>query len=540
MVNKERKRLGAIPTPIPIVDFIVSEIMSSIDKNEVTRLNILDTSVGDGRFLFAYNQALKSEEQLQTQINYFGIDINHDSIEIAQIEKHSQKNPSQFHFRSGNSLLGFLKIPKLSSKLSKSDFDNLFIQEFGLERFIKAEELKKMNLFHWGLELPAVFEDGGFDIIIGNPPFGANYPRVLKNVFKHLYKAIDPEIESYLLFIERSIDLLKNKGFLGLIVPNNLATNQRYEKIRKLLVENGKILKFLNIQGQVFPQVHIDSCILIYQKEIQKELIKKHKICFRNFYINKAGYLEEFKSCDLIDQSSINKNHFNILIPVNSFNGKKILDKISKTSTSLDSFVKITRGIELGYNSIYTSHKKLNENYVPLLAGRNVKKYQITGIKRYIEFDSTNKAIFKDKNVYTQPRKILLRRIGHNLIGTIDSEQNFCVCDVYIISIKEENKDLNLNYLIAIINSSLMEYYFTNKYVNLKKIFPKISLTTIKTLPIPNVFRNYNEIVDLVAKLMKTSQSHLRRNNILNQIDYLVFLEYGLDKNERMYIHSQI
>ena len=529
--------LGVFPTPKYVVSQINSHVLQLLREQILPSLSnsyirVLDNSVGDGRFLFdfARNWINMHEAVLNLpEIQLYGVDINPKSIEKCNIKLRSFKGNDQikFIFNQGNSLLGYINKPK-----DISEFDSIEIIN---RKFIDDHDLKDIEdipeLFHWFYEVKDGEEGKGFDVCLGNPPFGIKFSPALKKIFKKLYISLDPEVESYILFVERSISLLRDKGILALLIPNNFATNLRYKKFRKYLLDNLELKKIINLDYSVFSNVSVETCILIGVKKPSSDEFSGNKIEF-SFFKKETG-LSEIGTRSQDEIRTSDQLHIGFFSP-SSYSD--IIERIRCRSILLGDIVFINRGIELGFRSKVTSDEKITSQSVKLVAGRNIHPFTLEGPIRYIQFDSSNKRIYKDRSIYEKP-KILLRRIGHKLISVYDPNNLFCVCDVYILSMKPEWKHIPETYLVSLLNSSVLNFYLNQQFRSVKKIFPKIPIKYLKQLPviIPGSVEEINEIANL-ASIIDASSDQSK----LQTIDTKVFEIYSLKERDKVRVETYL
>jgi len=507
-VKKSVNIFGVVPTPPHFVDLMINLILETKtfwDSQKSSEIFILDSSVGDGRFLFEFAKSWLNSRDQSYQITLHGLDIKQESIDRCKTSKNKFPANSNIclSFKTGNALIG----------------DHKYAGENVTDDLVPIPSTP----FHWNKEWPS---PEGYDICLGNPPFGLSFTPEEKKYFKHRYRSVDPEVESYLLFVERSVELLKEGGLLTFLIPNNFATNYRYQEFRNFLFENMAIQKIIMLKDKVFTEVAVETCILVGYKDTQPVKEKQQMIEFSEYSKNE-GFSKLHK--DRQDKLWEEDNRF--LVPLKSSNYKKILKAIARGTTSLGEIVSISRGIELGFNSDLTSDIE-NSSLVPLVAGRNIHKFFIDEKIRFIKFDRNQKRIYKDIKLYNQS-KILLRRIGHSLIAAYDPNNLFCVCDVYILTLRPEWSDLNLRYIELILNSSLLTFYLNHRYLSVKNLFPKIPIRYLKQLPVKipqntpfeKTMNRYLEGIDRSGQLEE-------KKELIEEMDHFIYKTYKLTDDQ--------
>jgi type I restriction-modification system DNA methylase subunit len=274
--KSKRKAQGIYYTPKYIVDFLLDEsleeLISQRSKNQ--NIRILDPACGSGSFLIAAYDRLISAENKSSQVSLYdsfdilqhslyGVDIDEQAVEVAQL----------------NLLLKALVektlLPTLQQNIQHGN-SLIFGQPIELQDLF-GKEIYENKPFNYEVEMPKVFSDGGFDLVIGNPPYvfarGGSFNNNVKGFFKDHYQVAQYQLNTYALFIERAFQLLRNGGYLAFIVPNTWLTIQSYSGLRKFLLENTSSLKVINIHDQVFSAANVDTCLLIAKKGENSEVI---------------------------------------------------------------------------------------------------------------------------------------------------------------------------------------------------------------------------------------------------------------------------
>ena len=468
-------------------------------RNWLLELTICDPSCGSGAFL---NQSLdflikehRYVDELQSKLfgdslvlsdiensilenNLFGVDINEESVEITKLSlwlRTAQPNR------------------KLNSLSSNIKCGNSLIDEP-----IEGVE----NYFKWEQEFPKVFEKGGFDVVIGNPPYVISKKVEYYENYYSTFKCKD----LYAYFYEKGLKILKPKGLMGLITPSSFLTNIGFISLRELLIKY-HIEYIIDLESNVFSDASVDSSIVII-----------HNIFSENQSIKCSGPNFVFKQINKELFRRLDSIIFNIYINPNSL---LLSDKISNENKIFDDYINFSRGIEFGFKSEKVIKTKESEDFKPLLCGGNISKYQINFQNSYVKHDINNSSIYKSSSIY-ENEKILVKRIGNTIIGCYDGNKYYNVCDVYNLQLKGKD-NYSIKVINGILNSRLINFYFDTKFKSLKKLFPKIPIQNLKLLPIPN-FSNINQnnlhnAVDLILKqniqfvdCIKKFQRTLQRN----------------------------
>lgn len=573
-----RKAGGVYYTPEYIVDYIVAntvgEAIRGKTPDEIVNIKILDPACGSGSFLLgAYKYLLNYHKEyflknktkkymgsryeiidesgnlalwVRKQIlinNIFGVDIDSNAVEVAKLSLLLKSFEDSFNVNEygQGSLLNEKILPSLDNNIKCG---NSLIGNDFYESHLDLDDaaLYKINCFDWNSKFRDIMKTGGFDVVIGNPPWGASFDESSKGYIKNNYNHSDIEIESYILFIEKGIKNLSSNGYLGLIMPSNLFTNIRYFSIRKFILENCKINTLIDLGSGIFKSVAADSGIIISNKNIDSNNII-------NAFVGNIQGLENIKY-NLYKQSDfVNNNNYIFNIYIRDID-KKIAEKIKDGKVELKNFVSFARGIEFGYSSKYVMNNKENDLYKPIVAVRCIQRYFIHFENKFIEFNEKDKSNFKSKDIY-EKEKILLRRIGNKLIASIDFDKYYNLCDIYNLLLKDDT-NINLKYLLSIINSKLMSYYLDIEFKSAKKIFPKIPIANLEKLPIKNlnlddkqdkeIYDKLVNLVDNIIDLNKKLSSEKNPNTIemLNTriqavdaaIDKIVYSLYNLTDDE--------
>jgi type I restriction-modification system DNA methylase subunit len=389
-----RKKQGIYYTGTFIVDFIVRNSLGELLKDKSIQkedVRILDPACGSGSFLIKaydimyekYRQAEQYSKDSQTGLdldfgtgspftikakiikeNIFGVDLDKQAVEISQLNL-------------------LLKITEKGHRLP-------ILQENILcgNSLIEDKNIALDKAFAWNDNFSEILKVGGFDAIIGNPPYifarDNKFSEDEKQYFYQNYTLGKYQLNSYLLFIEKSINLLKDGGHFGFIVPNTWQTIDSYLPFRKFLFETMSDIKIVNIPKKVFLDANVETSIIIFKKTPQSNknltlfVFKENK--FEKVYEGHSSVLNEnyIVRFDLGSVETIHKT-------------KGIMGKIKSSSIKLDDISTVKSGLkayevgkgkplqteEMKNNRVYHSKTKIDDSYLRYLNGEDVDRYQI-------------------------------------------------------------------------------------------------------------------------------------------------------------------
>lgn len=330
----------------------------------------------------------------------------------------------------------------------------------------------------------------GFDIVIGNPPYGITFSEKEIIYFREKYKVVAGHSEAYYLFIESGILSLKENGVLSYITPNAWLSNKYASGVRNWLLNNTKLNVLINLNKKfVFENAGVEAAIFILTNS------KNNKI-FSTIVGNDIKEEGLYK----FDYSVWHTNEFfNISF---SSNPKEnlIVQGVQDTPFKMSDLLDISNGFkpyQVGYglnlkneilteedvqNKIYHSKTKIGKDYKPQLKGKNISKYYYDFTEGYIKWG--NWLMSPKDERYFENKKILIRQItGETLIAAIDDDDFYADQTMYI-AIGYLPSLVSLEYCLAIFNSKILGFYFRKFYSEEDSLFPKIKVNELKNLPI--------------------------------------------------------
>ncbi|MCX6702835.1 MAG: N-6 DNA methylase, partial [Candidatus Wolfebacteria bacterium] len=232
-----------------------------------------------------------------------------------------------------NSLDGKMKLPYLTDNI-KCGNSLISGTDVELKKYFGSNYRDKKP-FNWEEEFPDVFKNGGFDVIIGNPPWGAGMESVDKSFYKENFVAGKGIIDTFALFVEKSMKLLSGVGRLGFILPDIILIKD-YPQIRKLILENSLITN-IYYTGMAFHGVNLDSVVFIAEKEKSEERRNENNI--KVLIDNEENEIKQKLFLENTDYK------FNLHFSDNTLSLKKKLDE---QSVKLGNILEIHEGIHSG------------------------------------------------------------------------------------------------------------------------------------------------------------------------------------------------
>jgi len=494
--QEDRKDSGQYYTPNKVVDFIIENIEIQLSKNK--DLKILDPACGSGQFLMrAYNK-------LFTEYKKIGVNDNtaHKNI----VEKH---------------LFG-IDIDPIACVLTKANLvlKNPFV---AVETNIFTNNFLKKD---YGLIDPDPFQEiyKQFDFVVGNPPWGAALSRNEKKYFEKYYKIGEVGLNTFTLFLERSLDFLKEQGRLGFLMPEAYLKIKVHQPSRKQLLSNGEI-KLLAISGDIFKKVYAPSLVLIFEKS--KKINRNHQISVQEGVFN--GGITESK----IPQSFFETTPDNIFNVHFSDLSTKVIQHIDSLDNKyLKDNTLFILGIVTGNNEKYLLPKKLSKEYEPIIVGKDLRKFRIDFGGNYFVYDKKILQQVGPRDYYEKPEKLIYKFIGKNLAFAYDNQKRFNLNNANAIVPNIPN--LNIKYILGILNSELIQFYYSKLFFTVR-----VLRSNLERLPILNATKlQQDKVISLVEKIEKSNDKGYTK--VLEQLNDYIFNIYKIDNKRKDYIMEEL
>lgn len=569
--KSKRKSGGIYYTPKHIVDFIVYQTLNGhlAQKSfkELLKLKILDPACGSGTFLIAAFELLvhhakkalrkdsldNSELRRLFQNCIFGVDKDERACDIAKL------NLSLELARKGS------KLPRFDNNIVC--YDSIVSDKQVAGR--KAADLKRVFAHK-------------FDFIVGNPPYGDYFAKEEKAFILSKYKeTFSGHVDIFLPFFEISRDLLDKNGRLGYIVPHVFLDYPQFRALREFILRHFTVSTLVKTYG-VFQDPIVDNSIIVYERpsKLSKSFMGADVADHNKLA---ASVLEE------LDYSQLTTDKF-ILTPADI----NILSRKYQNTVPLSSVLEVCQGITTGGDDIFfltkSALKELGLNRLPFvrkaIVGTNVRPFRLFYDDTYLLYLNSKYGIslnkfpelqdylhpFKtklskkretqqgklpwfclhwprDEMIFKQP-KILIRQTASSIIGAFDDSGYLSLDSTHVLNVspyfnvKAYSVSDILRIVLAILNSSFMLHYYTQRINEQGKIYPQVKKAVIESFPLPlieksavfdELHQKTVELIDCTTLVDSTATEDRDRSaarkeatRLMSEMDDMVFELYEI------------
>ncbi|MCH8047939.1 MAG: N-6 DNA methylase [Planctomycetes bacterium] len=606
-----KKAGGVYYTPTYIVDYIVKNTLGKLleDKSaaQADKLRVLDPACGSGSFLivayqylldwyrehYAEHDPAKWSKGRQPRIyqgpdgswrltsgerkrillgNIHGVDIDFQAVEVTKLSLLLKVLEGESEESLGRQFKLFHKeraLPDLASniKCGNSLIGPDFYDNRQLELFDEDERLR-INVFDWKTEFPKIMKRGGFDVVIGNPPYvdiKALPDSHVKYIFGN-YHAANNRINLFATFIERCLQLIHDSHFrLSMIVPTAVLAQTSYADLRRMILDNFSLCNIVRLPNESFGSaagdVKVDTVILVITNSTKEASLTE--------IIGYAGY-------DRIVEIDANQAHLHEQVRQDRWKGQEgcvwsintsdrdeeIIRKCEEDSIPVSDCVEFCLGLTpydkyKGHSQTQIKERAFHstsckdETFKKLLAGKDVRRYRIDwNGKDWISYGPWLGAPRQQK--FFTEKRILVKQIidwtDRRIWASVTDEELYNTQNAFNL-LKKDDRDLE--FILGVLNSRLMTFYHRKKYLDeFKMRFQKILIKDCRCLPIPRgISSKYQTRCDAIAALVTQmlslqgsddaaatphEQTALQRqiDATDRRIDALVYQLYGLSDGE--------
>ena len=582
--NELRKKEGIYYTPRYIVDYIIAHTVSEKIKpilgeakallaymnfkgahakiRELQHIKVLDAAMGSGSFLLrafdtfvaayaGYNaecdritrergqnsgmlfdapadlpEAVDHIGMHVASENIFGVDLDDSAVEVAKLNIWMRLMIAEKDFiretlrtrRNGAKALSLL--PTLANNLKRGN------------SLIDDPAVAGDAVFNWQQQFPDIMARGGFDCVIGNPPYiftrDQGFTEEEKDFFYKRYHNQSSQLNSFALFIERGHELIVPSGSLGFITPNNWLTIDTFAPLRKFLVESVCDLSLINNLDRVFADADVDTALVLFKKGHPTRLVAGEMLGEQITFIQDVS-LSLVKPPAFIIQIGLLKDS----------RSQAMLEKIESRSKPLSDFCKVSTGLKAyqtgkGKPSQTDEHKqrrvfhatsKVNATYGKYLDGVDVGRYTLNWSGEYLSYGDW--LAEPRKSVPFSGERLLVRQIPSappRMINGVFTAEKF-YNDINSMVLFSSQEGVSLKYLLGLLNSRLVSFWFQKTFDKLqRKIFPQFKVAELASFPILPVDvsksggrEKHSKVVALVDEMLEASENSRRFAPLLSK-----------------------
>lgn len=522
-----RKQNGVFYTPPETVDLILDEALDGwceANPNEVPR--VLEPACGAGIF------ALGVVEKLYCKLtgeNVAGGKIQAmlcDAIRINDIDRNA------------------LAIASMCFARKLSDLGGTSTREFR----INATANDFLDVAAWSEHLEVGDGESGYDVIVGNPPYVSYYARgsqgisdVRREEWSRHFISAKGRVNTYLLFIEMAIKLLRPGGRLGFIIPNTFLIMKSYERLRRHALDACHLRYIADLSMGVFPGAEVPCCVVVLEKRGPLELALDHpvKVLRRSEH---SGAEEA-----LMDSGRFRK------LPYFMFNVGldratcEIIDQMESGAEQLKMFVDIRDGINpANIKGKMVSEEREGPAYKPVLVGKDIKPFSLEWSGLFVNYDASavdkskgEYCFLREERIFLAEKKLVNRQTARRLIAALDDEQYYALNSCHLTLIEDDR--LDIMYLLSLYNSDLLNFYYSAVFRDTEKVFPQVKTANVEKLPLkfgdPECLAR---IVSVACEMSRPVVGEASRSSLMDKLEKAVASVYGLTDKQANFMRERV
>ena len=527
------RKNGVVYTPEILSDYVAAKTLQYFRADQEyrpnVRVSVVDPACGDGKLLSSVSKLFPVKDG-NRRVTVCGVDIDDKAIKSCEKNLAFLGKTVELILVRANALN-----PTTARSLSLLDADS---RGHGWNPIFAKASVKE-----------------GFDILIANPPWGADISEYQEDLDANQYRSLRGQFDSFELFVELALRIVRPGGYFSFIIPDSIL-NHGKSAIRNLLVSSTEIKFIARLGEKIFPKVN-RGCVVIICKNapaLKASLVDCFRLPSKERTMILSGKLS-FSQAETIHAHQVPQKRFagnrqkQFDIDVRE-SETALLDKFRSGSGTLADALSCTRGVELGssgeimrcskcstwaplserdsftcpncgnkYNpqtaqkERMTTEKRVSGS-VPFVTGSDLKRYSSVASKWII---LGKKGInYKRMSIYDPP-KILIRKTGVGLTASLDYTSALTNQVVYILR-KKNDSEPDLEFFIGLINSRAYYFFLVKSFGELEwKSHPYLIQSQILGLPLPDLSSERNK--KIIAKIVSLLRPALKKGRPSQQVD---------------------
>ncbi len=398
------------------------------------------------------------------------------------------------------------------------------------------KDIEKIRPFNFEISFCEALSDNGFDFIIGNPPYinVENLEDEELAFYMKFYETSLKRFDIYIAFIEKSILLLKEGGLLGFIIPYPFLTQDYGQKLRKYILDNCKIINIYNLfKTNVFEGVAVKNIVLIIEK--CSDQAQRNGNIISVYDGNKTDKIKQKEFYEIPEN----------MYRIDAFSKKTIgiINKIKENSINLGKVAIASWGARGVPVEQFHLDNKINDFCKKMIKGKNISRYKLDWADKWLLYDKTKLYRPAFEELFESEKIFISKVTGVEGIKAVYDNKKYysddslsCVILKYNIENKDKSflgkrkiniekndielsREYSLKFLLGLINSKLINFYFNNFLGYNLNVYPE-SIEQIPIIKLNNTNKDLVvEIISLVEKILSLNESKSNRENEIQAVD---------------------
>lgn len=596
-----RKAGGVYYTPQYVVRYIVDEAVGKMvvgkTPEQIAKMAFADIACGSGSFLIELYEhlldhhtryylehpekakrgdlavrdgktvlSLKKKQEILLN-NIYGVDIDPQATEVTQLslylkllEDVTMNDAHQFH------LLHERILPDLKNNVVCGN--SLIGRDISDGSLFPSIDEAKLRPINFEDIFPKVIKRGGFDTIVGNPPYLYSAGQEQAEYFQSHFRFSEYQTDFYVFFIERGIEILRRGGCLGMIVSDSWLKGKYFAKLRGNVLRDNCLQSVTVFDYPPFKKATIENSIIVLSKQKPQT--------DTTFFVRKFNTPDRLIDINVLEPTACVQDGF---IDIHSSKANSVvISHIERGSCPIGKYYKVNRGVHAyrtdgygkskfanGYQTkrdkeeqVYHSRKKLNRTYFPEIKGKHLRRYGYVWDGTYISYGDWL-AEPRTPEFFFNPKVAIRKIIAPRMICTVVEESAVLDQSVYV-AIRESKERPHLLFLLGILASSIGGWYIQKKHSIYDTLYPWFTKEQLASFPLPGMeFESerdktrHDYMLKLVQQMLEAREklsnavtdAEVNRLEILcasldREIDQAVYEVYGLTEKDIRIIEESI
>ncbi|MDX9750224.1 MAG: TaqI-like C-terminal specificity domain-containing protein [Flavobacteriales bacterium] len=380
----------------------------------------------------------------------------------------------------------------------------------------------------------------GFDVVIGNPPYvllqdAVRDDTVIAN-FRRQYTVASYKLDLYHLFYEAGLSVLNAQGVLAYITPSNFQSNNYAIALRRYLLTNSHLEQVISVDSKVF-DAEVNNAVVICRKSSKPGSVGFYRSTWTDTY--EIEYVYSKPAADILATDDA------LLVAMSKAEDEAVLNRIASTGLVLEDVADIRFGMQLRSKAdypqdiiIHRAGAKPKRPYVKCYRGSDVNPWSVQWSGHYCYFvDDARRGGCWDRDFHNRTNKILIRQVGLTPVVGLDQSGYAVLNTAFMVCPTNEKNAL---VLLALLNSSTLQYFYLNRFGDKRADFPKIKGTYLAQLPVKDPPAKVKAQLEKLVEKRLGMEAGPAAEAVEREIDQVVYGLYGLTAEEIAIVEGSV